>query len=313
MHFREFWREFPRWAKRIAAVALTVSALGLISGTLVFGNTAWWDAKGFFVNVMTSLVGALLGIPVAVILIGWFTAYNATRLERRSARRTTERAWTDFSESAQENVEQQIIDNGLEWGSAVEEKTRTLLNTLAAYAELRKDKEEGEHRLSSETIDLRPLFDAVVEDHRAMHEALGTLRIQMGSRIDWQRGWSDLRLRWTFISTEVRRIRYGQELSWIPAKSELVIETYLFEGCPQDQIDEALKPYGEFANAVAARLLSLRYNDRLEIDDLLAYKVMLTPDGLWMPCGTAASRMQEFQEAVHEADADDWRSPAITS
>lgn len=81
---RRLWAETSP-PVRAASVAMWAGAgLGTALG-VVGDERGWWAAHAFLTNLLSSLVGALAGIPLALIVIRRITAVESRRLERAEA------------------------------------------------------------------------------------------------------------------------------------------------------------------------------------------------------------------------------------
>lgn len=306
MKFKEFWTKFPRWAKRTAGVAVAVSLVITILGTLVFGVTDWWNDQSFIVNIASSLVGALIGIPIAVIAIGWFTEFNANRMEVDSVRETTERAWSDFERSAARSAPTDVTEHLLDDALEAEKAFGELVDYLIGYQEMRQLPAREKR-----AYNFGPLFEGISSHHWDLTRSLIAVRKRMGLPDEHQRRWADLRLRWTFLSTEVRRLRYAQKLTWMPSEQELAIEAYIDAGSPLAQVSAQLDVYEHFDEIVARALLAA-VADSLDPAEAARYGRSIRPETLSNACGLAAIRMNEFRAVVEAVESDNWRSPVTT-
>lgn len=311
MELKDYWKQLPDWAKWVAATLPTLGLLGAFVGIFVLDETEWWDPKGFGVNVATSFVGALVGIPLAVVVIGWFTSEHLDRLQIPAITEVTEEAWMAFREAvlraASESIYMSLYDDAQE----VDRKAQTLIERL-------------EHHQRANGISSSDIYDPVVEipesdDYfiaeselrdltRELQEATKAVRFSIGEREDWHREWVAARLRWVFISTEVRRQRYSQRLSWMLPENEVNLETLVYEGSPVQAASLILSHYEEFAEILDNNLV-LGLGDALSPKDHYRAVASIKVSPLRDSCGSACQRMADLRWAIDEADKDPWRSP----
>jgi hypothetical protein len=74
------WKTTPIWVRRAAIAGWCAGAVLLVAGVLL-DRTGWTQRHGFLVNVMSSLVAFLMGVPVAVIAIGTLSDALSARRE----------------------------------------------------------------------------------------------------------------------------------------------------------------------------------------------------------------------------------------
>ncbi|MER7271694.1 hypothetical protein ABT344_25730 [Micromonospora carbonacea] len=81
---REAWAQTGR-PVRVASLGMwSAGGLGTVVG-VVGDQLGWWDDRPFLTNLMSSLVGALFGIPLALIVLRRVTAVEGRRTERAEA------------------------------------------------------------------------------------------------------------------------------------------------------------------------------------------------------------------------------------
>jgi hypothetical protein len=68
--------------------AILLWALGTVIGLIgLLGDVlGWWDGLSFLTNLVSSLTGAMIGIPIAVIILQRITAKHAQRLAQAATR-----------------------------------------------------------------------------------------------------------------------------------------------------------------------------------------------------------------------------------
>jgi len=80
----QVWSQTSR-RLRVSSIVLLVAALAGTAAGVVGDQRGWWADHDFLVNLVSSLVSALFGLPVALIVIRHFTATEGRRLERAEA------------------------------------------------------------------------------------------------------------------------------------------------------------------------------------------------------------------------------------
>ena len=80
----QVWSQTSR-RLRVSSIVLLVAALAGTAAGVVGDQRGWWADHDFLINLVSSLVSALFGLPVALIVIRHFTATEGRRLERAEA------------------------------------------------------------------------------------------------------------------------------------------------------------------------------------------------------------------------------------
>lgn len=309
MKLRDYWRQLPGWAKVAAILLPSIGVVGAIIGTFFVDVSDWWDPRGFGVNVATSLIGALVGIPLAVVVIGWFTTNHVDSIEVAEITNSTERAWSEFHDAALRTVPPTTTSSLVDDSKHVDALVMNLQDIVRDYAEylMRSDGViEGVGAPEELVATLAGIGGSTTE----LKSAIGRVRGAIGSVAEHQSDWADLRIRWTYLSTEVRRQRYGHGLGWIPIQYELGIEVHFENGSPLADASSKLDGYEELVRRMDRVPLSSGID--LTNPQLLGMiSSSVAHDSLTEAAARAASRMLEFRRVVLEANADViWRSPA---
>ncbi|MBP2211060.1 hypothetical protein JOJ87_001404 [Rhodococcus ruber] len=306
MTLREYWEALPRFWRRAFAASVGVGFALLVVG-LVGDRRSWWDGWGFAVNILTSLVGALFGIPLAVVAVGWFTTNHQDRIESRTSAKVTRNAWVNFKESVLACAPPAITDALTARPVEVDEAYERLKAKLRAVRTLVRL--EGEPR----QYVLPPGADTTVEQIREevrqlvveMQGPLFHLRAAVGPSREYSRDWAVLRSRWTFLSTHVRILRTGAGLTWIPVQYESPFQHHITAESPLAGLEYSLQHHERFAEHVAEG-----------VDGDLGRIVMLLESGGSVYYGNfyelkrkafeARDVLLEVRQAAMAADQDSW-------
>jgi hypothetical protein len=232
MTFWEFWRNLPRWAKRLSfgsiALGVICPALGLCGDLHNF-----WQHWGYGANFFSSLTGALFGVPFAAVLITWFTTSQERRMSQTSVETLSTRAWSDLKNAISAHIA--ILPPTL-----LREKAKAIADTFIAItakiAAVKDRNPNAFHTISS----ARQPFDwgvdadgcGYVEDRAFIFAEAQKLTAEVtamlagvsaigGSTDQYNRDWAAVCGRWQFLNTTVRAMRLSAGSEWgMPAGAE---------------------------------------------------------------------------------------------
>jgi len=94
-----WWRDYNP-ALRAAAITLWLFGIAFAMLGALGDSRGWWAGRPFATNLVSSLVGACFGIPIALIVIQRLAANQLEMVERRSAMRHALRTMQDFIDTA---------------------------------------------------------------------------------------------------------------------------------------------------------------------------------------------------------------------
>jgi hypothetical protein len=81
---REVWAETSPGLRGASLLMWAAAAAGTAAGVIGDQN-GWWDTHAFLTNLASSLVAALFGVPLALIVIRRISASESNRLDRAAA------------------------------------------------------------------------------------------------------------------------------------------------------------------------------------------------------------------------------------
>lgn len=310
MKLGAYWSALPPYGK-----ALFFLSIGVGLALLVVGVTGdyqnWWDGRNFATNILTSLVGALFGVPLAVVVIGWFTATHLDRLQVEETTTVTEDAWAVFREAALRTCSENLAEGLYDDAAAVDRAALTLIDRLKQHQEANGVSPTNIYDDVSELADSQENSAAITELGELAHnlqDATRRVRMTIGEREQWHREWVTVRLRWTFISTEVRRLRHSQRLVWIPPELEVDLTALVDDSSPVARLSRDLDLYEEFADILDNNLV-LGLEDALAPREYFRVLSSIRVSPLTTSCMSALQIMGDLRWAIENADRSTWRSP----
>lgn len=310
MKLKAYWSALPRFAKIAFFLSITLGAALLVLG--IRGDSSrFWDERGFLANITTSFVGALFGVPLAVVVIGWFTATHLDRLQVEETTTVTEDAWAVFREAAVRTCSENLAEGLHDDAAAVDRAALALIDRLKQHQEANGVSPTNIYDDVSELADSLENSAAIGELGglaRNLQDATRRVRMTIGEREQWHREWVTVRLRWTFISTEVRRLRHSQRLVWIPPEQEVNLTALVEDSSPVARLSRDLDLYEEFADILDNNLV-LGLEDALAPREYFRVLSSIRVSPLATSCMSALQTMGDLRWAIEDADRSTWRSP----
>ncbi|WAL49562.1 hypothetical protein [Rhodococcus pyridinivorans] len=306
MKLKEYWDALPGRGKCLFWVSLTVGVALFVLG--VVGDVrSWWSGWGFVANILTSLVGALIGVPFAVVGVGWFTANHQDRIEGGAAAKTTRKAWENFKTSVL------VCTNPLITGTLTSDasKVDAAYEELANYhkqvlAALKHDSPTSAPRyvLSPESgLTSEQVQNGLRERALQLRQSMIHIRGAIGNEAEFTRDWSVLQSRWTFLSTHVRILRTGAGLSWIPVQHEMEFHYRLSDASPLRSVSYKLDRYEKVAADV------LKEAENLDFTVFVLSPSMnsaLDSPGMVATAQPVREILLDLRQAALDADQDNW-------
>ena len=223
---RGVWDETPVWlrgaTKWSESFGLAMFAVGVGADAFNWTPSTW----GFFVNMYSSFVAFLIGVPVALIGLDAVSKAREQTVGELQARRLTESTWRPLVE----NVHKLATNDLRSLPSAAVSKFVTewhgLATTMSDFA-------------SDPNADLDTEIKTKLENYSdAMKLALDELVATVGNRGVMSHRWISVRTNWEIINSLVRERRLGHALPWLESIEESRLRFYLKnEGTAPSSVD----------------------------------------------------------------------------
>ncbi|EME14825.1 hypothetical protein G419_25402 [Rhodococcus triatomae BKS 15-14] len=264
----------------------------------------------------SAIVGALIGIPFALVGLAFVTANREERVRLDDITKLTNRAWERFKSSVIAATPPAITSHLTTDGADVDEIVKKTLIRLSHYRALAgvppgTGPYDENIITTPEKIDeqeIRREFDELISE---LEGAVFKIRGAVDDTTFVSRTWTELRMRWDYLYGEIRTRRITEGLGWIPGELELDLETRLKSSPPLHAVLAALGP-------VETLIADLKtYTAQPTLDYLLnPIYFLTTADTLntikvGPPSMLAVTELGKLRGTVLEADRDEsWRSRA---
>ena len=312
MKLKAYWSALPRFAKIAFFLSITLGVALLVLG--VKGDSSrFWDERGFLANITTSLVGALFGVPLAVVVIGWFTASHSSRIQSAATTQLAHTAWQQFGESVIACTPPAITNSLISESTAIalsySEIKRVVSQARAVstpdYKYLHRRVPDWSLNSNADTTEgqVREQAAAALDELRT---ATALLRGAVGYPAEYQRDWAVLSARWAFLSSNVRVLRYSSGSPWIPVQFESVFDHLVRDqGSPLPSVDYALGLLEKMI-AYIDRELQGGYSRTLSLFESAGSEFYFDPDDLASRAKIAHDHLVEIRNATLDPEASDW-------
>ncbi|MFE1877686.1 hypothetical protein ACFW9N_43780 [Streptomyces sp. NPDC059496] len=193
---RRWWADTPRAIRWVVYVCLPLGALAIAVGVYGDGH-GWWDDRSFLTNLASSFASLLFGVPLALVVLSHLSAMQDVVVERRVAKRQTQRVADDF---------RSIFLN--------------LLPTVS-LAEL----QAAIDRLEGDLAEMRTLMAEAPGDQSQFSALFSRGVIDYGevSPIDYEAWAAHVKRQWTVLDEEIRPVVVSAMLNWLSAPAVLRI------------------------------------------------------------------------------------------
>lgn len=222
------------------------------AGVCLYLDTATeaWDGLSFAPNLATSIVGFLVGVPIAYYVITEIVNRRDKARDVDDAERLSAQGWNDFREGAARALTP-LVRQGVEHAGMVSEG---LGEVLGEYNIMRGVVVNDNPRTQFEITRITAGRNKAGNGHSGVIES-----IHPGS---FSEAWNVVRSRWHFIEDRIKVARLGHGLNWIDFETEKILVNYidadpnpishLYDVLRRDQNDSPLVPIGNMWDAMTS-------------------------------------------------------------
>lgn len=217
-----YFRRLPSWAQRLTWLLLCLGVFFTALGTIGDVKGWFWVDYGFAVNIATSFVAALFGIPVALVAVGWFTSSEARKQSRGDAHRLSINSWEDFEAAIVSYTAPAAIETLREDAYAIAESFRAIEHLIQTIPTEMRTAPNNYHPMTVATIDEFQASGIRDEIRRSLAAVRWHTQILQGAiddEVHNHREWLSIIDKWAFLSSEVRVSRQQNDLCWMDPES----------------------------------------------------------------------------------------------
>ena len=193
------WRSFSLVLRRLAIV-LWVAGIALLALGVLGDRLSWWSDRPFLANLVSSMVGACFGIPVAVLILQRLAAAQADALEMRNAARLTIGTIEEMRWAADRLV-----------FKAAKTDTHSLLTGLSALVD-------------SADLDAERVRHVRVADVKALEEKMHSLRALLPEKRQLETAAFAFESAWSFLKVSVRARLAELGMHWLSTSTAYHIQ-----------------------------------------------------------------------------------------
>jgi hypothetical protein len=212
---RRIWEQTPvwlrQWTKWSEGIGSILFLLGVAADALNWTPSDW----GFFVNMYSSFVAFLIGVPVALIGLDAVSKAREQSAGEEQTRRLTHAAWSPIVENVSKLATDEQAINPVKAVQEFVNEWKVLGETVMCYA-----RKEGDIYVDS-------ALSGKLEEHAdALETALSDLLSAVGNRGVINHRWISIQANWDLITTLVRERRIGYEMPWLKPGEESKLRYY---------------------------------------------------------------------------------------
>ncbi|WP_124712628.1 hypothetical protein [Mycolicibacterium nivoides] len=204
------YRTFSTAVQWLLGLSFVLGCVALAVGVRIdVMRPAWWANLSFTQNVAASLVGFLIGVPVALTGLAAFTADREHRIELARVEALSHTTWARFREAISEFCNQNRRDALAETVPELDKSKRAVSELLEAnltkYQTATHPKNEHFPEFGAEYVTTRNAFE---RNYYKVTRSIGTT-----SEIEL--GWSRVLATWTELDGYVKNQRSKVGLPWL--------------------------------------------------------------------------------------------------
>ncbi|MBM7242324.1 hypothetical protein HQO12_11480 [Rhodococcus fascians] len=215
---RSVWIETPKWLRRSTQVSFGLSASLFGLGVAADALNWRWSEWGFFINVLTSLVGFLFGVPVAIIGLNAISENREREASIKQTRSLTIASWTRLSDAAKKLCTDELIDKPPVLAKVITDDFGTMCGDMADFGQ--------DPHTSLTLFEVYSRLDAHAD---RMEQAIKDYLAGVGNQNLMLTHWITIRLNWDIINTIIRQRRLALDMNWLTEVQEARLFHYTRE------------------------------------------------------------------------------------
>jgi len=205
------YRAFSPPAQRALAISPVLGLSGLTAGAwLDVADVDWWEKMPFIQSLTSSLIGFLIGVPIALAVLATFTSDREQRIQLARVNSLSHTAWVRFHDAVAEyasNTRTIGLTSAIQTLDQSKQALSEFMDSeLKKYQQAGEPKNAGFANFHDELAERCSIF---IENHNAAVQAIGTTA-------DVELGWSRVVAAWAELAGYVKMQRDDLELPWIP-------------------------------------------------------------------------------------------------